>query len=174
MNIEIEYTKQDFINAYREMAYGSKIIRKRDVKYVIPLILIFLIVYLVFYGFNTMSVLLMILECIFIGLVVYQLYMRPSKHFKKLEQNHRLHCEYSLNKKKFILTYLENQETYEVEWSTFIDCVESTQFIFLVQKNKSMIIIPKRVFETEESIVKFKEYIIKESKLFNKIRVMKK
>lgn len=106
------------------------------------------------------SLLLIAMPIMYVSIVVW----RNLIYTKKLyEKDPSLKEEYSITFLENEVVYHSGQNTTALPWSSFSQFKESADYIYIYVFGRTVTIIPKRIFKSEEDLKQFRELL--ESKL---------
>lgn len=162
MILNIEYNEDDFIHSYREYLFTTKMLKKRDVYFVLPIVFIFLILYTVFYGFDPIMLVLGLLELIFLIIVLNILILKPKKKYKKLLDEGHEHTSVLINEKGINMKYTDKTDKFQ--WNGFNDAYESESFIYFAHITTQSYLFFKKSDIDSENLENIKRYFLKGNK----------
>lgn len=152
VTLEFTYTRAEFLQAARQYLFASRAISVRNLV-LVGALLVFAVLYLIFGGFNTGSLVLLILAAVCCGLMALLYFYMPLRSYngaRKYREGY--HLAFSDEGIHFKTASINS----ELAWSTYSEVWENAAFFYLTTGPQAYTIIPKRAFADEGQLEAFR------------------
>ncbi|MDL2273902.1 YcxB family protein [Oscillospiraceae bacterium OttesenSCG-928-G22] len=142
IDVEFQYTKEEYVRGHRKQMLASGAIKKRDI-IIVPAILLFAIVYHFFIEQTSLGAILLGLSFVVFGMGAMLYLYVPYRTYRltpKLLETHHL----TINDSG--IHFKTPTENATFKWNMYKELWESREFYFLVQGKKQFRMLPKRAF----------------------------
>ncbi len=151
LTIHFQYDKKEYINAFRNYLFKSKVIHKRDLIIVgIMAVLEFLL--LIFAGVSVSSIIFGVILCFYLFIFVLLYFVQPSHVYKRSPQ---LHKPYTMTFTKDELLFRTKGEASSVHWNKYCELWDCKDFYYLIQAKNIYTVIPKRALSNGNGLRDF-------------------
>ena len=146
------YTKQEYLRAARHYLLASKTITLRNVV-LVGVLVVFALAYGIWGGFNTGSVVLLVLGGVVLLLGCTLYFYIPARSYSKTGKYHE---EYRLAFTGEGIHFTTPSIDSQIGWATYTDAWESREVFYLITGPQAYTVVPKRAFAGEEQMADFR------------------
>jgi len=161
VTINFQYTKNEYIFAFRRYLLQSKIIKKLDLV-IVSVLAVFEVFLLIWNGFSLYSLVLGMIV-IFYTLMFALLYLlQPANVYNRTP---KLHQQYKLSFTTENINYKTADVSSILNWDIYSEIWNCNDFFYLIQAKNIYTIIPKRVFKNVNDLKTFEKIILSNNKI---------
>jgi hypothetical protein len=155
ITISFQYDKNEYIKAFREYLFLSKIIRKPDLA-VVGLLSAVEIILLLWNGFSFYSIVIGSIIIFYLILFLLLYFYQPLNVYLHTP---KLHTQYKLTFTNDNIKFKTNDVSSEINWNIYSKVLHCKDFIYLIQSKNIYTILPKRAFHGENDLKAFDRII---------------
>jgi hypothetical protein len=151
VTVDFQYEKNEYISAFREYLFKSKIIRKRDLALVgvMSAAEVFLLAKT---GISIYSIIIGVILCFYAVIFGLLYFYQPLHVFKN---SPKLHQRYTLTFTENNLQFKTNGISSDLKWNIYHELWSCRNFYYLIQAKNIYTIVPKRAFKNAGELQAF-------------------
>ncbi|MDF2539704.1 MAG: hypothetical protein K0S76_2725 [Herbinix sp.] len=155
VTLNFQYSKKEYIDAFRLYLFQSKIIRKFDF-ILIGILSMIEVLLLLWSGISIYSIVTGIILGFYCLLFTIMYYYQPGNVYK---HNPKLRQTYQLIFFPDKILFKTNGVSSDLKWDIYHEILSSDRFYFLIQSKQVFTILPKRALTNKSDVKNFEKMI---------------
>jgi len=156
VTISFEYSKNEYISAFREYLFRSKILKKFDLAFV-SVLAVFELFLLLSSGFSVYSLVIGMILIFYYMMFSLLYFFQPINVYNRTP---KFHQKYKLSFSPENIYYKTADVSSVLNWDIYSEIWNCKEFFYLVQAKNIYTIIPKSAFKNSNDLQSFEKIIL--------------